>query len=184
MSHSKIKTGWIQVSFHSCCPFLTTDFVSEWVPLDSIHICDSCYFIFNIFADDYHLLSCDQVNIQKNHYYFISICVYYYYLLCRKLRNSEAGQMIINISTALLIHHLGFTVYYLFPEPPARILCFLYGVVIIYTMFVILFLMAAEAVNMFAKIVLVFKTIHYYALKASLVSWSKHLPKITCIHCV
>ena len=152
--------------------------VVEWIQLESVWNVGSCASKYSIFADDYHLLSCDQVNGQKIIIYFNLL------LLCRKLRNSEAGQMIINISTALLVHHLSLTVNYFVPEPPARILCFLNGVIITYTIFVILFLMAAEAVNMFAKIVLVFKTIHYYALKASLVSWSKHLPKITCLHCV
>ena len=94
-----------------------------------------------------------------------------------KLRTSEAGQMMLNLSIALLFHHATVFVFgtYLFivPELQIPVLCLLTEALIGYTVLVIVFLMAAEALNAFFKIVLVFNTIDNYILKASIVAWSK-----------
>ena len=85
--------------------------------------------------------------------------------------------MVINIAVALMLHQLSLTPANILntasteDEPVA--LCFWNAVLSSYFGSVLVFLFAAEAVNMFFKIVLVFKKIHYYVLKASLVAWSK-----------
>ena len=59
------------------------------------------------------------------------------------------------------------------PELQIPVLCLLTETAIAYTVLVLMFLMAAEAVNAFVRIVLVFKTIDNYIVKASIVSWSR-----------
>ena len=85
--------------------------------------------------------------------------------------------MVLNLSVALLLHHASMfifgTYWFMVPELRIPVLCLLTETVIKYTLLVIVFLMAAEALNAFIKIVLVFKTIDNYVLKASMVAWSK-----------
>ena len=85
--------------------------------------------------------------------------------------------MVLNLSFALLIHHTSLLVLgiYLFmvPELQTPVLCLLTETIIAYSVLVVVFLMAAEALNAFLKIVLVFKTIDNYVLKAAIVAWSK-----------
>ena len=89
--------------------------------------------------------------------------------------------MVLNLSIALLLHHVSLSLFstfrYLIPEIEVPVLCLMIVATELYTTLVILFLMAAEALNVFFKVVLVFRTIDHYALKASVVSWSK-LPHI------
>ena len=87
--------------------------------------------------------------------------------------------MVLNLSFALLIHHTALFMFvtYLFmvPELQTPVVCLLTETIITYSVLVVVFLMAAEAVNAFLKIVLVFKTIDNYVLKAAIVAWSKFL---------
>lgn len=99
----------------------------------------------------------------------------------RKLHTSEAGQIVLNLSIALLLHHVslfvqGVNLFTATQEDKIPILCLLAHSSIIYTGLVIAFLMASEALNAFVKIVLVFQTIDKYVLKAAIVSWSKLIP--------
>ena len=82
----------------------------------------------------------------------------------------------LNITVALLGHHLTLLpqkIYGLAVEaiPPA--VCTLDAILIIYFGTVLMFLFAAEAVNLFVGIVLVFTKINYYVIKATLIAWSK-----------
>ena len=91
----------------------------------------------------------------------------------RKLRTSDAGQMVLNISVALVCHHTALSLQIF--ESSHRIvpLCFVARLFQDYFALVYMFLITAEAVNMFLKVVLVFKKIDHFPLKASLVAWSK-----------
>ena len=101
------------------------------------------------------------------------------YFLCSKLRRSEAGQMVLNMSFSLMLHYITLFIFGLYtfviPEIQSPALCVTVQTFIVYTGLVLVFLMAAEAVNMFFKIVLVFKTITSYVVKATLVAWSELL---------
>ena len=84
--------------------------------------------------------------------------------------------MVLNIAVALLGHHLTLLpqkIYFLAVKaiPPA--VCTLDAILIIYFGTVLMLLFAAEAVNLFVGIVLVFTKINYYVIKATLVAWSK-----------
>ena len=85
--------------------------------------------------------------------------------------------MMLNLSFVLLFHHVTLSVFggytFLVPEAQNPVLCLLTEATTTYTLLVLVFLMSAEALNVFVKIVLVFKTIDNYVLKASIVSWSK-----------
>ena len=93
---------------------------------------------------------------------------YYYY---RKLRTSDAGQMVLNMSVALICHYTTLSLVYLdsYLKHP---LCFVIRMLTDYFVLVYGFLIAAEAVNVFVKVVLVFEKINHFPLKASLVAWS------------
>ena len=94
--------------------------------------------------------------------------------------------MMLNLSIALLFHHVTLSMFggytFLVPEAQNPVLCLLTEAIITYTILVIIFLMAAEALNVFVKIVLVFKTIDNYVLKASTVSWGKLQTITVCKH--
>ena len=102
-----------------------------------------------------------------------------YYNYHRNLRTSVAGKMVINMTVALLIHHTTLLLYHdregtydRYQRMPAEI-CSVHAALFSYSVNVLMFLFAAEAVNLFLKIVMVFSTIEYYVIKATLVSWSK-----------
>ena len=95
-----------------------------------------------------------------------------------KLRTSEAGQMVLNMSASLILHHLVLIVYttisFVISEDDEILeLCIVVETLALYSGLVLMLLMCAEAVNMFFKIVIVFMTINNYVLKASIVAWSK-----------
>ena len=93
-------------------------------------------------------------------------------LIHRKLRSTDAGQMIIIISiTMLILQTFGNTIYFepYFPAP----LCFTIKFIQSYISFVYLLLLAAESVNLLIKVGLVFSSIDYFPLKASLIAWSE-----------
>ena len=84
--------------------------------------------------------------------------------------------MVLNIAVALLGHHVTLLPQKIFSFavktiPPA--VCTLDAILIIYFGTVLMLLFAAEAVNLFVGIVLVFTKINYYVIKATLVAWSK-----------
>lgn len=80
--------------------------------------------------------------------------------------------MVLNICAALCGHYITVLVNIKIIES-IPIMCFIIDILQKYFVIVLVFLVAAEAVNMFLKVVLVFKTIEKFALKASLVAWSK-----------
>ena len=85
--------------------------------------------------------------------------------------------MVINTALALLGHHAT-----LLPQKiigvstnrslPAEV-CSLYTSLTVYFGTVLMFLFAAEAVNMFLSIVIVFTKINHYVIKATVIGWSK-----------
>ena len=85
--------------------------------------------------------------------------------------------MMLNLCIGLLFHHISLSAFgtymFLAPEAQTPVFCLLTETMVTYTILVIVFLMAAEALNAFVKIVLVFETIDNYVLKASIVSWSE-----------
>ena len=85
----------------------------------------------------------------------------------RELRQSIAGQLVLNLSFGLL----GWECSLLFPSTISFLLQF-------YFTLVFAFASAAEGVLMFQKIVLVFSKFDHYPLKTALVSWSKLYDKV------
>ena len=94
----------------------------------------------------------------------------------------------INITVALLVHHVlqlvRDTLYYAFifriiiNYKHAAVLLSLYYILFSYFGTVLMLLFAAEAVNLFVEIVLVFSKIKCYVIKATLTAWSKQQLKI------
>ena len=76
------------------------------------------------------------------------------------------------MSVALICHYTAFS-FVLWESRIKLLLCFVTRMLSNYFYLVYGFLIAAEAVNMFVKVVLVFKKIDHFPLKASLVAWSK-----------
>ena len=103
---------------------------------------------------------------------------------CRKLRTSEAGQMVLNMSASLMLHHLALLMYtaIIITDDGIPELCIVVETLVLYSGLVLMLLMCAEAVNMFFKIVIVFKIIDNYVLKASIVAWSKLLLLLVVIN--
>ena len=96
--------------------------------------------------------------------------------LYRNLRRSDAGQMIIIISITLLLQQtFGINIFFepIYPGP----LCFLTRFFSFYFTFVYLVLLAAESVNLFVKVGLVFASIDHFPLKASLIAFSELIIK-------
>ena len=86
--------------------------------------------------------------------------------------------MVINIAVALLSHHivllinrsLSFTVVF-----EDRNLVALNYTLLAYFGTVLMFLFAAESVNLFVKMTLVFSEINNYVKKATIIAWSKNM---------
>ena len=85
--------------------------------------------------------------------------------------------MVVNIAVALLAHHMELFFYGLFYydviiNQLPNVLAALYTW---YSYFgtVLMLLFAAEAVNLFGRIVLVFSEIDHYVTKATVIAWSK-----------
>ena len=82
--------------------------------------------------------------------------------------------MVLNMSVALICHYTAFTIrVLLFEGNHIAVVCFVILMLVDYFGYAYGLLVAAEAVNMFVRVVLVFKKIDHFALKASLVTWSK-----------
>ena len=87
----------------------------------------------------------------------------------------NAGQMVLNLSVAQICNHTAFNLVHL--KSYAKLpLCFVTRMLTDYFILVYEFLIAAEAVNMFVIVVLVFRKIDRVSLKATLIAWSE----LTC----
>ena len=99
-------------------------------------------------------------------------CIHY-----RTLRTSQAGQLLLNLSFALLGIYVMFIIslHATKPEP----LCAVAGGFLHYFMLVTFLSMAAEAVNLYLKLVIVLGIPEFlknrYVLKVALIAWSKLL---------
>ena len=92
----------------------------------------------------------------------------------RKLRRTEHGQLLIQLSLALIGLYIVFIGASLSIHSP--ILCLMTAVMLHYFFLVVFVVTAAEAVNLYMKLVVVLgRKISYFGLKATLVSWSKNL---------
>ena len=102
----------------------------------------------------------------------------------RKLRTSEAGQLLLNLCFGLLGVYIMFIVSSVATSPLE--LCAVAGGLLHYFMLATFFLMGAEAINLYLKLVVVlgipelFK--QRYVLKAALVAWSKLLEVNSASH--
>ena len=93
----------------------------------------------------------------------------------RKLRSSQAGQLLLHLSLALLGVYVLFIVFLMAVKQ--EVVCAIAGGLLHYFLLVTFFLMAAEAVNLYAKLVVVLGVPdiiqNRYVLKAALISWRK-----------
>ena len=85
------------------------------------------------------------------------------YLLYRKLRTSVAGQMVLNITIALMGHHATLLPQKIILVSTSQLPAEICSYMIVYFGTVLMFLFAAEAVNMFLSIVIVFTKINIKA---------------------
>ena len=92
--------------------------------------------------------------------------------LCRKLRTSVAGQLVINLCISFLGIYISFILAFFSPKVDG--LCVFAGILVHYFLLATFFIMAAEAVNLYILLVVVIGTkIERYALKSMLIAWSK-----------
>ena len=99
----------------------------------------------------------------------ISFIMYY-----RKLRSSDHGQLLLNLCFALLGLYLSFIV--ALHSKNTNGFCAFIGAVLQYFFLVTFTLMAAEAINLYIKLVIVLgRKIDHFVVKATVVSWSKSL---------
>ncbi len=97
-------------------------------------------------------------------------------MVCRKLRVSEAGQLLINLSLTLL----GLYILYILSLQAVRnkYVCAVTGGLLHYFMLASFLAMVAEAVSLYTKLVLVLGVPlvikNKYVLKACLIVWSKY----------
>ena len=93
----------------------------------------------------------------------------------RKLHNSEASQLLMNLSFALL----GLYITFILAVQGSRLtqaVCAVVGAFVHYFLLVVFFAMAAEAVDLFMKLVIVLgPKIQRFVVKTFIVSWSKCL---------
>ena len=90
----------------------------------------------------------------------------------RKLRHSDHGQLLLNLCLALL----GLYVAFIFSVHSSGVvvLCTIVSVVLHYFMLVVFMVMAAEAIHLYMKLVVVLgRTISHYVFKATIICWSK-----------
>ena len=98
--------------------------------------------------------------------------MYFITQYCRKLRTSEHGQLLINLCFALMGLYITFIV--AVHSRTVTGLCALSAAVLQYFFLVTFMLMAAEAINLYMKLVVVLgSNIPHYVLKATIISWCK-----------
>ena len=92
--------------------------------------------------------------------------------LYRKLRSSDHGQLLLNLCFALLGLYLTFIM--AIHSPPVPGLCAAVGALLHYFFLVTFMVMAAEAISLYAKLVVVLGSkIDSFVLKSCLVSWGE-----------
>lgn len=92
------------------------------------------------------------------------------FILCRKLRRSDHGQLLLNLCFALVGLYLSYILS--LHSPAVKPLCAIASLLLQYFLLVSFCAMATEALNLYIKLVIVLgKGIHYYVLKAALFSW-------------
>ena len=88
----------------------------------------------------------------------------------RKLRSSDHGQLLLNLCFALLGLYLTFIM--AIHSPPVPGLCAAVGALLHYFFLVTFMVMAAEAIHLYIKLVVVLGTaIEHYILKATITCW-------------
>lgn len=129
----------------------------------------------NLFSSDTSIVCSNQVS-----YHIMCLWNFWLFISYRSLRNSVAGKMVINITVPILTHQLILIVYEIgtlmvyssvIPSLHPIILPVYLGL-LAYFGSVLTLLFAAEAINLFTRIVLVFPEINHYVLKATLTAWS------------
>ena len=94
------------------------------------------------------------------------------YLIYRKLRTSDHGQMLINLCCALIGLYITFIIAQ--HSSFSRILCIIVAALLQYFFLVVFMLMASEAVNLYLKLVIILGSkVPHFTLKATVVSWGK-----------
>ena len=96
----------------------------------------------------------------------------------RKLRKAEANQLLVNLCFALLGLYLTF---FLAAQGSkiTTFVCAVVGALLHYFLLVVFFVMAAEAIDLFIKLVIVLgSTIQHYLKKAVIIAWGKYYNKL------
>ena len=91
----------------------------------------------------------------------------------RKLRQSEASQLLLLLCFAFLGIYLAYIFAYFATPVPG--LCAVAGALVHYTLLVTFVTMAAEAIYIFLKIVIVFTSVDRYVAKAGIVAWREFI---------
>ena len=90
----------------------------------------------------------------------------------RNLRLSDHGQLLLNLCVALLGLYISFIFSILSSSVPP--LCAIVSIALHYFMLVVFMVMAAEAVNLYMKLVIVFgQCISHYVIKVTVICWGK-----------
>lgn len=90
--------------------------------------------------------------------------------VCRKLRKTEHGKMLLNLCFSLLGLYISFIL--AIHGTPVPALCAVISIILQYFLLVTFFVMASEAVNLYMKLVIVLgKGISRFFYKATLLSW-------------
>ena len=88
----------------------------------------------------------------------------------RKLRSSDHGQLLLNLCFALLGLYLTFIM--AIHSPPVPGFCAVVGALLQYFFLVTFMVMAAEAINLYTKLVVVLgSTIRHFVTKATIICW-------------
>ena len=91
---------------------------------------------------------------------------------CRKLCTSDHGQLLLNLCFALMGLYIAFIIAVHSKGIPG--LCAVAGAVLQYFFLVTFMVMAAEAIHLYIKLVIVLGSkIQHYILKATILSWGK-----------
>ena len=102
------------------------------------------------------------------------------YMLYRKLRLSDHGQLLLNLCVALL----GLYIFFIFSIHSSSVpaLCAIVSIMLHYFMLVVFMVMAAEAVNLYLKLVVVLgHNISHYVIKVTVICWGKLNNDLTII---
>ena len=90
----------------------------------------------------------------------------------RKLRLSNHGQLLFNLCFALLGLYISFIFSIHSSSVPA--LCAIVSIMLQYFMLVVFMVMAAEAINLYMKLVVVLgHSISHYVIKVTVICWGK-----------